>query len=157
MAKITEKEALLRLSSLCSQAEHCTYEMTEKMRRWELTDEEQARVVARLVADRYVDDERYARAFVADKIRYNKWGRRKVEQALWMKRIDEPIRKRVLDSVDPQEYIDVLRPLLAAKRRGVRAASEYELRTKLMRFALGRGFSIDEVNDALGTDFSDDI
>ena len=74
MKQITEQEAYLRLAALCAQAEHCQYEMLEKMRRWELTDEVQARVMQRLVAERYVDDERYARAFVKDKVRYNKWG-----------------------------------------------------------------------------------
>ena len=95
----SEKEAYLTLAALCAQAEHCQWEMLEKMRRWEVPEEAQARVMQRLVKERYVDDERYAQAFVKDKIRYNKWGRRKVDQALWQKHIDEDIRKRVLDEV----------------------------------------------------------
>ena len=79
----TEQDAYLTLAALCAQAEHCQYEMLEKMRRWELPEDAQARVMAKLIKERYVDDERYAQAFVKDKIRYNKWGRRKVEQALW--------------------------------------------------------------------------
>ena len=71
MKQKTEQEAYLTLASLCAQAEHCQYEMLEKMRRWELSEEVQARVMARLVKERYVDDERYAQAFVKDKIRYN--------------------------------------------------------------------------------------
>lgn len=150
--KITEREALLRLSALCSQAEHCSYEMTEKMRRWELSDEEQARVVERLVKDKFVDDERFARVFALDKIRYNKWGRRKVEQALWLKRIDADIRRRVLDDIDEEEYLAVLRPLLKSKRRSVRAANDRERNMKLMRFALGRGFGMNEIKACLDCD-----
>ena len=52
MKEITEKEALLRLSALCAQGEHCQWEMLEKMRRWELDDASQARIMARLVKDR---------------------------------------------------------------------------------------------------------
>lgn len=155
MKKITEKEALLRLSALCSQAEHCTYEMTEKMRRWELSDEEQARVMERLVSERYVDDERYARVFALDKIRYNKWGRRKVEQALWLKHIDRDIQQRVLDGIGEEEYLNVLRPLLESKRRSIRAAGAYERDMKLLRFALGRGFSIEEVKAVCEDRFAD--
>lgn len=110
MKQKTEADAYLTLAALCAQAEHCQHEMLEKMRRWELPEEEQARVMQRLVSERYVDDERYARAFVKDKVRYNKWGRRKVEQALWQKHIDDDIRQRVLDEVDDEEYLDVLRP-----------------------------------------------
>ena len=145
----TEQEAYLTLAALCAQAEHCQWEMLEKMRRWEVPEEAQARVMQRLVKERYVDDERYAQAFVKDKIRYNKWGRRKVDQALWQKHIDEDIRKRVLDEVDDDEYLKVLRPLLKQKRKSTKANSDYELNHKLMRFALGRGFTFDIIRQCI--------
>ena len=145
----TENDAYLTLAALCAQAEHCQWEMLEKMRRWEVPEDAQARVVQRLISERYVDDERYAQAFVKDKIRYNKWGRRKVEQALWQKRIDEDIRKRVLDEVDDDEYLSVLRPLLKQKRRSIKAQNDYELNQKLMRFALGRGFTFDIIRQCI--------
>ena len=149
---ITEQEAYLQLAALCAQAEHCQQEMRDKMRRWELDETAQNRIVARLVKERYIDDERYARAFVKDKIRYNKWGRRKVQQALWMKRIDADIQQRVLDEIDEKEYLDVLRPLLKQKRKSIRAMSDYELRQKLVRFALGRGFGFDIIRQCLDVD-----
>lgn len=151
----TEQDAYLTLAALCAQAEHCQYEMLEKMHRWELSEEIQARVMARLVSERYVDDERYARAFVKDKVRYNKWGRRKVEQALWQKHIDAAIRQQVLDEVDDNEYIEVLRPLLKQKRKSTKAQSNYEMNQKLMRFALGRGFTFDIIRQCL--DISEDF
>ena len=145
----TENDAYLTLAALCAQAEHCQYEMLEKMRRWELPDDAQARVMAKLMKERYVDDERYAQAFVHDKIRYNKWGRRKVEQALWQKRIDEDIRKRVLDAVDDDEYISVLSLMLKQKRKTVQANSDYELNQKLIRLAVGRGFTFDIIRQCI--------
>ena len=145
----TEQDAYLTLAALCAKAEHCQYEMLEKMRRWELPEEEQARVMQRLVSERYVDDERYARAFVKDKVRYNKWGRRKVEQALWQKHIDEDIRQRVLDEVDDSEYLAILKPLLQQKRRSTKAANDYELNQKLVRFAVSRGFTFDIIRQCL--------
>ena len=126
--------------------------MRDKMRRWELDETAQNRIVARLVKERYIDDERYARAFVKDKIRYNKWGRRKVQQALWLKHIDSEIQQRVLDEIDEKEYLDVLRPLLKQKRKSIRAMSDYELRQKLVRFALGRGFGFDIIRQCLDVD-----
>ena len=149
---MTEQEAYLQLAALCAQAEHCQQEMRDKMRRWELDETAQNRIIARLVKERYIDDERYARAFVKDKIRYNKWGRRKVQQALWQKRIDSDIQQRVLDEIDEKEYLDVLRPLLKQKRKSIRAASDYELNQKLVRFALGRGFGFDIIRQCLNVD-----
>ena len=153
----TENEAYLALAALCAQAEHCQYEMLEKMRRWELSEEAQARVMAKLVKERYVDDERYTQAFVKDKIRYNKWGRRKVEQALWQKRIDDDIRKRVLDDIDDDEYLNVLRPLLKQKRKTIKAKNDYELNQKLMRFAMGRGFTFDIIRQCMDVEEPEDL
>ncbi len=150
--EMTEQEAYLQLAALCAQAEHCQQEMRDKMRRWELDETVQNRILARLVKERYVDDERYARAFVKDKIRYNKWGRRKVQQALWLKHIDSDIQQRVLDEIDEKEYLDVLRPLLKQKRKNIKAESDYELNQKLVRFALGRGFSFDIIRQCLNVD-----
>ena len=152
MKEVTEQGAYLQLAQLCARAEHCQYELIEKMRRWEMSDEAQARVMQRLVSERYVDDERYARAFVRDKIRYNKWGRRKVEQALWMKHIDDDIRSRALSEIDDEEYLSVLRPLLKQKRRSIKAASDYELNQKLVKFAFGRGFTFDIIRQCIDGD-----
>ena len=149
--EMTEQEAFLQLAALCANAEHCQHEMLEKMRRWELSEAVQARVMARLVKERYVDDERYARAFVKDKIRYNKWGRRKVQQALWLKRIDDAIQQTVLDEISDEEYLKVLKPLLKQKSKSIRAESDYERNQKLVRFALGRGFTFDIIRQCLDT------
>ena len=123
--EMTEQEAYLQLAALCAQAEHCEQEMRDKMRRWELDETVQNRIINRLIKERYVDDERYARAFVKDKIRYNKWGRRKVQQALWKKRIDADIQQRVLDEIDEKEYLDILRPLLKQKRKSITRAFRF--------------------------------
>lgn len=158
--EMTEQEAYLQLAALCAQAEHCQQEMRDKMRRWELDETIQNRIVDRLIKERYVDDERYARAFVKDKIRYNKWGRRKVQQALWMKRIDADIQQRVLDGIDEKEYVDILRPLLKQKRKTTKAENDYELNRKLVRFALSRGFDFSIIRQCMDVeeeDFSDDM
>lgn len=157
----TEQEAYLQLAAVCAQAEHCEQEMRDKMKRWGVEPEAQNRVIDRLVKERYIDNERYARAFVKDKVRYNKWGRRKVQQALWMKRIDDDIQQRVLDEIDDQEYLKVLVPLLKQKRKNVKAANEYELNQKLVRFALSCGFDYGIIRQCLDVDeemdFDDEI
>ena len=156
MKQKTEQDAYLTLAALCAQGEHCQWEMTEKMRRWELDDAAQARIMQRLIKERLVDDERYTRAFIKDKVRYNKWGRRKVEQALWQKHIAEDIRQRILDEIDDEEYLSVLRPLLKQKRKSIKAANDYELNQKLMRFAVGRGFTFDIIRQCIDVDEEDD-
>lgn len=155
MKEMTEQQALLKLSALCAQAEHCSYEMTEKMHRWGLPDEVQARIMARLTQERYIDDERYSRLFVREKIKFNKWGRRKVAQALMAKRIDHETIQHVLDDVDDEEYLAVLRPLLKSKRRQLKPMTPYEATSRLVRFALSRGFTMDLIRQCI--DVTDEI
>ena len=138
--EMTEQQVLARLTAECAKAEHCTGEMLAKMRRWGVDDDVQARVMAYLIKGKYVDDERFCRLFVRDKIRFNGWGRRKVEQALYQKRIDKVVSGPILDAIDDSEYINVLRPLIRSKRKSIKAANEYERNQKLMKFALSRGF-----------------
>lgn len=152
MKEKTEQDAYLQLAALCAQAEHCQQEMRDKLKRWGVDADAQDRIVARLVEERFIDDERYARAFVKDKIRYNKWGRRKVQQGLWLKHIDADIQERVLDDVDDSEYLAVLRPLLKQKVKSVKASNDYERTQKLVRFALSRGFTFDLIRQCLDVD-----
>lgn len=147
--QITEQQALSRLMALCARSEHSSGEMLQKMRLWGLDEEAQARVMERLTADRYVDDERFTRAFVNDKIRYNQWGRRKIEQALWAKGVDRSVQQQVLDAVPEKEYLSVLEPLLKSKARSISGRNEFERQMKLIRFAQSRGFSMDEIEKCM--------
>lgn len=151
---MTYEMALQRLTALCASAEHCEYEMMEKMRKWEVEESDRERIMEYLRQAKFVDDERYARAFVKDKVRYNKWGRRKVEQGLWAKHISEDIRQRVLNEVDDSQYKLVLTDLLKSKRRSIKAADGYEMNRKLIKYALSRGFDYSIIKQCL--DYDDD-
>ena len=155
--EMTGRQAYQKLTDLCARSEHCQQEMLEKMRQWGVSEEEQAQVMERLVQERYVDDERFARAFIYDKIRYNKCGRRKVEQALWLKHIDDSIGKPLLDEVDDEEYLKNLRPMLKQKRKGIKANSEYEATMKLIRYALSRGFTMDIIKQCIEVEDEDEF
>ena len=155
--EITEQEALSRLAALCSRGEHSSGEMIEKMRRWQLDEMAQTRILERLVHDKYVDDERFARAFIHDKLRYNHWGRRKIEQALWQKGVDRDVYAPLLDAVSDEDYLAELRPLLRQKSRSVKADSDYERNMKLIKFAMSRGFTMDIIKQCLEVEEEDEF
>lgn len=152
---MTEQQALMKLTALCSGAEHCSYEITEKMRRWEIDEQTQARIMEYLTNEKYVDDSRFCRAFIREKMRFNKWGRRKIEMALFQKRIDKKMASEALDEVDNGEYTAILRPMLRQKERSVKANSEYEKNMKLIKFAMSRGFTFDVIKECLSGDMDD--
>ena len=146
---LSREKALAKLAALCARAEYCTGDMEDKMRRWGLSSNDIKENIAYLVDNKYIDNARYCKAFVNDKIAYNHWGRRKIEQALWMKRVPENVSAPILDAVPEENYISVLKSLLASKAATVKAESDYERQMKLMKFAMGRGFSIDEIKQCL--------
>lgn len=146
---MTEEQVLNKLTTLCARGEHCQQEMLDKMRKWEIEEDVQARVMEYLLKEKFIDEERYTRLFVEEKIKFNKWGRKKLEQALYIKRIPRSIYAPILDEVDEDNYEEILRPLLEAKRKSVTGKSEYEIRGKLIRFALSRGFDMDTILSVL--------
>lgn len=156
--EITEKEAWNKLSALCAKAEHCSGEMVRKMNLWGLDSTVQERIMDRLIAGKYVDDERYTRAFVNDKMTYNQWGRRKIEQALYQKGIPKDVSNRVLDEIPDEDYIAILRPLIHRKWKTVTGRNDYERSMKLIRFAMGRGFDIEQIKQCIdqADDWTDD-
>lgn len=139
---VSEEKALASLASLCSKAEHCAGEMTDKMRRWGLPDDAQQRILDYLTARHFIDEDRYCQAFVEDKVRFDGWGRRKIEQALFAKHVSREAMARALDGVSDDDYLAVLRPLLHAKWPTIQARSDYERSMKLIKYAMGRGFDL---------------
>lgn len=144
----TEQEAYLKLSALCASAEYCEYDLRKKMRNWEVVSPDS--IFTRLRKERFIDDERYARTFVRDKFRYNHWGRVRISQELRMRKIDSSIIDDALTEIPEEDNLDTLRNLINNKRKSVKGKSDYEIRCKLIRFALGRGFQMDDILKIVG-------
>lgn len=158
----TEQEAYQRLSALCVTAEYCLSDMRKKMARWDLTDKDgepaegaEERVLERLVRERFVDETRYAHAFVRDKSRYNRWGRIRIQAELKRRNIPERIIEDALSEIVDEENLDTLRTLIEHKRSSVKGRNAYEIRGKLIRFALSRGFAMDDIYKVLDADTDD--
>lgn len=142
---MTKQQALQKLTALCARSEYCQHDILEKMRKWEVEEADQAEIMQYLIAERYLDEERFTRLFIKSKIEYNKWGRRKIEQALYMKRISESLSRPLLNELCNDDYEEKLLPLLLNKRRTVTGKNSYDIRNKLIRFGLSRGFEMDLV------------
>ncbi len=144
-----EAKILGKMTVLCSQKECCEKDVMEKMERLGADESLQARIMAYLIDERYIDEERYCRGFVHDKKEYNRWGRVKIEQALYMKGIDRQASAQALDEIAEEEWIDILVPLIKQKQRTTKGRNAYEVSQKLLRFAIGRGFTFSQARSAM--------
>jgi len=141
---MTKEQIIAKLSASCARAEHCLDDMRRKMERWQVENDVQEEVLQYLVKEKYIDESRYARFFINDKIKYNRWGRKKVEQALFYKHIPREVYEPLLDDIVDNDYEEILQPLLRTKEKNIKYANDYEKRMKLIRFAMGRGYSYEQ-------------
>jgi len=141
----TEEELLNKTSSLCSTSEHCISEIDDKLRRRGASEEIIGHIISKLLKENFIDETRYAKAFVRDKYRFNKWGIAKIRLALKMKRINHNDIETALDEIDRKEYLSILGDIIQSKRKSVKAKDKYEMNGKLIRFALSKGYEIDEI------------
>lgn len=146
-----EQEAYQRLSALCALSEQCCHDVMKKMKRWEVADEVAERIVARLIKEKFIDEERFARAFVKDKFRYNHWGQVRIEQELKMRKIAPKHIEMGLEELKEEDSLGALREMIQKKRPTVKGKNEYEIKGKLIRFALGRGFAMDDIMKVVGS------
>lgn len=143
MKNITEEKMLSKLMALCAKAEHSTEDIKKRMAKENIDLPAQQKIIDYLVEHNFIDDNRYAKLFIEDKIAFNNWGRKKIEQALWTKHIDKNIYIPILNSVDDDVFIEKLKPLLEKKQKQINSGTEYEKRAKLIKYALSKGFEMD--------------
>ena len=147
--KISEAKALSRMSNLCARRECCVFDIKTKLVRYNLEPDTIERIIAELKKEKYIDELRFVRSFINDKVRFNKWGKVKIEFALRQKRIPEHIVTEAFLDYSENVLNDSLPELLQAKWKTIKANSEYEKRTKLIRFALSRGFEMSNIIQCL--------
>ena len=131
---------LSKAQSYCSRAEKCESDVRTYLYKQGVDAKDIAKIVDRLVDDKFVDNARYARAFVSDAFKFNKWGRLKIRQALLAKGISEKLMSEPLSGIDETEYMSLLESLLRTKLKSVRGDDEYKLKPSVFRFAYSRGF-----------------
>lgn len=144
--QISESKAYSRMSNICARKECCTFDIETKLQRYNLEYDAIKRIIDQLKKERFIDEQRFAKSFIHDKVQFNKWGKVKIEFALRQKKIPNDIIIDAFSEFPNETLNDSLPDLLQAKWRTIKGNSEYEKQTKLIRFALGRGF---EMNDIL--------
>ena len=136
---------LIEAERLCSQREYCVQEIRTKLKAKGATLEEAEQVIKRLIQGDFLNEPRYTRAFVHDKSNLQGWGPEKIRFALRARQIPDNVIGNALAEIDTHASKEKLRRLLAIKRRSLKTGSETEIRSKLIRFGLSRGFSYRDV------------
>ena len=134
------RETLEKMKLLCSKQEKCTNEIEMKLAKYNLTKQEIQKIIMILSGDNYINDERYAISFAHDRLKFNKWGKIKIEHQLKLKRIKDIHILKALGSIDSSEYAQIIKSELLKKSKRIRTSNAFEIKSKLMRFGQSKGF-----------------
>ena len=153
---ITEDEAFKKMALICARREYCKGDILKKLQRYELTENQAKSIINKLIKEKFVDDSRYCRGYISDKIKFLKWGKIKIEYHLRSKGVAQDTIRNAMEEFSTEDTTEALQKILQQKSKSVKGNSNYEIRTKLIRFALSRGFTLSEILKQLENLYSDD-
>jgi len=141
--------ALRRAAALCSGQEQCSLHIREKLKSWKVSGADAEKIIQELIKEKFLDDSRYANAYVRDKFRFNGWGKMKLRAMLNQKDIPPPAIEEALDQIDPGLYKDTLTRIITEKAATLKETNQFTRKGKLYRFAAQRGFESDLIHQIL--------
>lgn len=138
--EIKNEKILNRMAAMCSRREYCEYDIREKLKKNQLDDTDITTVIKELKERNFINDERFATAYAKDKFQFNGWGKRKIAMMLSFKNIDDDTISNAINNIEQDPYKEKCLALLKSKAKSIKAENLSELKNKLLRFSIGRGF-----------------
>lgn len=148
---LTRQQAIQRAQYLCARQERCAYDIQQKLRQWQLSKDDIDAILENLISNKFIDDERFASLYVRDKSKFNKWGPIKIVHSLKAKHISSEIIEKLISEIKPDQDDKTLYELLVKKAKSTKSKSPYDLKVKLIRFGVSRGFDYSSVSDTVGS------
>ena len=147
------EHVLDKMAKYCAYQERCVKDVTEKLCTYDLSPKDREEILAYLIDNRFVNDERFAKSFMKGKINQSGWGINKIRFHLMQKGIDKALIDEAIGQTDEEVYRQRLVEILRAKAKTVKAENDFEKKRKLAAFALQRGFEASLVWEVLKEDF----
>ena len=152
---LSPEQILDKMAKYCAYQERCVKDVTDKLKTFEITSKEREEILNYLIDNRFVDNNRFAKAFVRGKINQTGWGLNKIRFHLIQKGIDKEIIDEAMQSFDEEAYRQRLIEVLNAKAKTVKAANDFEKNRKLAAYAMQKGFEASLIWEVLKEDFGD--
>lgn len=143
------KTAKLKAADYCAYQERSQQEVRDKLYSYGLHQDEVEEVISELIVDGFINEERFAKAYVGGKFRVKGWGRRKIMQGLKQHRISEYCINKGMQEIDPDAYYETLLKFAEKKLPQIKSDSEYIIKGKLTQHLVAKGFEMDLIRDAI--------
>jgi regulatory protein len=146
---ISREDALARLQRYCAYQDRCHQEARGKLLDLGVYGDDLEAVMAELISEGFLNEERYARSFARGKFRLKGWGRVRIRQELKNRQVSDYCIRKAMEEIGEEEYLETLRSMLDRKADAMKNVDEFQVKAKLSRFAIGRGFEPELVWQAL--------
>ena len=134
------KEAYAKMAQLCSRSEQCSADIRKKIITYEIKNELVDEIISKLKAEKFIDDERYVKAYVSDKFRLNKWGKIKMRYYLKAKGLSTDVIEKGFKEINEEQYKKVLISTMKEKAKTIKSTDKFDKMGQIIRFAQNRGF-----------------
>jgi len=139
----TVKEALAKLMKFCVYRERCHQEVQDKLNKLQMIPEAQEQIIIKLLEDDFLNEERFAKAFVRDKFRFQHWGKYRLKRELKQRNISDYLIKKSLNQIDSQAYRESLEQLLEKRLRSIHDTHPLKIKRKVVNHLLRKGYEAD--------------
>lgn len=143
------KMALEKAAKYCAYQERCHWEIERKFKEWNIDEEIQDEVIAELIQQNFLNEERFALAFVQGKVNIKKWGRYKIKMELQARQISTYSINKAIQEIDEEKYILNLQEILNKKSQTVIAQNDFEKKMKLLKFLSSKGYETEIINEQI--------
>ena len=150
------KDILRRAASFCAYQERTQREVRERLGEWEVFGDEAEEMIAWLIEQNYLNEERFAKTFAGSKFRVKRWGRHKIRQHLKQRGITGYNLEQAMKEIEPDDYRQTLIDLLEKKKRSLQGESPLVMKQKLVRYAISKGYESEMVWAVIGESGSKD-
>jgi regulatory protein len=140
---LSRTEIYQKLMRYCAYQERSSFDVLQKMRQWDMSGEQVKETLEFLQEEGFVDDARYAATYVRGKFNTNKWGRNKIREGLYTKKIARQIIESAMDELDEEDYVRQLQILLEKKKASLKEDDPYKRKQKLALYAQAKGYELD--------------
>jgi regulatory protein len=137
---LTKEQALQKLKHYCAYQERCHSEVKEKLFSLGIWKKDHDEIIAALIEENYLNEERFAIAFASGRFRIKQWGRVKIKYELKQKQVSEYSIKKALKQIDEDDYLKVLNKL---------AKEKYALLKNEQDYLMQKGFEVELITNSL--------
>lgn len=147
--QLDKRSALVKAESYCAYQERSQQEVRNKLYDWGLWKDDVEEVISELIQNNFLNEERFANAYVSGKFNIKKWGKVKIKQGLKLKKVPEKMIIKALNAIDYDEYLEVIRAAAEKKSAALTEKDKYKRKYKLITYLMGRGFESNLISEVL--------